>query len=472
MPERLTLIIDQGTHATRAILFDEGGGERFAAMRPVALRRLGAEEIEQDGAEIISSMQAVVAEALDSDVARAGSIQAAGLATQRSTIALWDRTTGEPFGPLLSWQDRRAAASLDALAASESEVRERTGLPLSPHYGASKLRWCLDHYEGAQQALVGERLAYGPLAAYLIAHLVSGAPLLVDDANANRTQLWNIRTRDWDPWLLALFNLPAEPLPACRPIRHFYGTLTDTDIPLLVVNGDQNAAVYGQGRPQSGTAIVNLGTGAFVLAPTGRELLRHPALLSGITSSDDAGADYTIEGTVNGAGAAISWAGKKLGLTHPAHKLQGWLQDTPNPSLFLNSIGGLGSPWWQSGPDPVWLNPDAGIPERMAAVVESILFLVQANLDAMIEAGLDLRRIQISGGLANVDNLCQRLADLSGQPVYRPQQREATARGAAWLASGMPDGWGEQKHMDVFEPRPATDLRRRYHEFLAMMPAA
>jgi glycerol kinase len=472
MPERLTLVIDQGTHATRAILFDKRGQERFVAMRPVALHRLDSDHIEQDGAEIIASMQAVLNEALGSDVARAGKIEAAGLATQRSTIALWDRESGRTFGPLLSWQDRRAADSLIPLADREPEVRERTGLPLSPHYGASKLRWSLDHFPGARDALAEKRLAYGPLAAFLLWHLLDGSPELVDDANANRTQLWNITTRDWDPWLLALFDLPADPLPACRPIRYPYGLIADTDIPLAVVNGDQNAAVYGQGAPQPGTAIVNLGTGAFVLAPTGRELIRHPALLSGITNGDETGADYTIEGTVNGAGAAVAWAGQQLGIPHPAQKLNGWLQESPNPGLFLNSIGGLGSPWWQPGPDAAWTDPDEDTAGHIAAVAESILFLIQANLDAMRAAGLDLRRIQISGGLANADNLCQRLADLSGLPVYRPQQREATARGTAWLAMGQPSDWGDGESGDRFEPGRAPGLHERYHRFIDLIASA
>jgi len=472
MPERLTLVIDQGTHATRAILFDEVGHERFVTTRPVALHRLGPDRIEQDGAEIIASMRETVAEALASDVARASRIVAAGMATQRSTIALWDRVTGRALGPLLSWQDRRAAAGLEPLAAYEPEVRQRTGLPLSPHYGASKLRWCLDHFPGAGETLAQGGLAYGPLAAFLLFHLLAGSPELVDDANANRTQLWNIAARDWDPWLLDLFGLPAEPLPACRPIRHLYGVLAGTDIPLTVVNGDQNAAVYGLGRPDPGTAIVNLGTGAFVLAPTGRRLIRHPALLSGITNSDENGADYTIEGTVNGAGAAIAWAGQQLGVTDAARKLDGWLAEAPRPGLFLNSIGGLGSPWWKPGPDPAWLIPDDDIASLMAAVAESILFLIQANLDAMRAADLNIRRIQISGGLANADHLCQRLADLSDLPIYRPRQREATARGAAWLASGMPAHWPEPEPGHRFEPHAAPGLHDRYHAFLEIIAAS
>ncbi len=472
MSERLTLVIDQGTHATRAILFDEMGRERFVARRPVALRRLSPERVEQDGAEIAASMRETVSEALASEVARQGEIVAAGLATQRSTIALWDMVSGRALGPLLSWQDRRAASLLKPLASHEPEVRRRTGLPLSPHYGASKLRWCLDHTEGVRELLAQGRLAYGPLAAFLLFHLLEGAPRLVDDANANRTQLWNLADRDWDPWLLALFDLPAAPLPACRPIRHDYGALAGTDIPLTVVNGDQNAAVYGLGRPEPGAAIVNLGTGAFVLLPTGRELVQHPSLLSGIACSDAEGADYTIEGTVNGAGAAIAWAGERLGIRHPARNLNAWLEAHPHPGLFLNSIGGLGSPWWKPGPEPLWLDEEASAGERMAAVAESILFLLQANLEAMQAAGLAIHRIQISGGLAQADALCQRLADLSGLVVYRPRQQEATARGTAWLASGMPERWPEPQPGDLFEPRAAPRLQDRYHAFTSLITSS
>ncbi|MCA9930316.1 MAG: hypothetical protein KC419_17655 [Anaerolineales bacterium] len=462
----LTLVIDQGTHATRALAFDENGRIQASAYAPITLNRISADKIEQDAAEILRSMQQVVAEVLAQPLVKARGIAQAGMATQRSSVVAWDRRTGEPLAPLLSWQDRRMAAWLARFESQAAEIKERNGLPLSPHYGASKLRWLLDAVPAVQQAQHENRLAFGPLAAFLLFHLLQDRPLLVDDANAARTQLWHIDTRDWDPWLLDLFGVPGDLLPACRPIVNNFGLMQAADVPVTAVNGDQNAAVYSLGQPQPGTAIINLGTGAFVLVPTGANRVRHPQLLSGLAGSDAQAGDYTMEGTVNGAGAALSWAAEKWGIANVTAQLDGWLRRAETPPIFLNSIGGLGSPFWRPGPEPAIVG-DGEPWQHMVAVAESILFLLQANLDAMQAAGLTINRIQVSGGLANSDALCRRLADLTGCAVYRPTETEATARGAAWLAAGRPSFWPEPEPGSTFVPQDNAGLKERYGRFLS-----
>ena len=229
------------------------------------------------------------------------------------------------------------------------KIKELTGLQLSPHYGAGKLRWYLDHLPGAKQAFNEGYLAFGPLASFLLFHLLQDQPLLVDHANASRTQLWNLQTRDWDPWLLDLFGIPLETLPSCRPLCHNYGFLRVTDIPLTAVNGDQTSAIYSLGQPRQDTAIVNIGTGAFILLPTGTELMRQPALLSGLARSTENWGEHIIEGTVNGAGAALDWAARQWDLPNITTHLSTWLSREDEPPLFINTIGGLGSPWWHPG---------------------------------------------------------------------------------------------------------------------------
>ncbi|HEX6385235.1 MAG TPA: FGGY family carbohydrate kinase [Anaerolineae bacterium] len=464
MSKAYTLIVDQGTHATRAFAFDEESRIRISAYVPVALDRLSADKIEQDAVEIVNSMHQVVQSVLADETVRRHGVAQAGVATQRSSVVAWDRKSGEPLAPMLSWQDRRAAGWLSQFDDQAQAIKARTGLPLSPHYGASKLRWLLDNVPAVQEARQEGRLAFGPLASFLLFHLLREQPLLVDHANAARTQLWHIDSRDWDPWLLDLFGVPRSPLPECCPIVSEYGVMQAADIAVTAVNGDQNAAVYSLGQPKPGTAIVNLGTGAFVLMPTGGERVRHPQLLSGLASSDAQAGDYTIEGTVNGAGAALSWAAEQWGIGDVQQNLDDWLQRPSVPPIFLNSIGGLGSPFWRPGPKPAIVGE--GEPwQRMVAVAESILFLLQANLEAMRAAGLTTERIQISGGLARSDALCQRLADLTGTVVYRPMETEATARGAAWLAAGRPSYWPELEPGKQFEPRPDSALADRYQQF-------
>ena len=464
MTSKLTLVIDQGTHSTRALAFDSAGHVVATAQQPVTLHRISADRIEQDAQEIATSMQTVVDSVLADREVRERGVARAGMATQRSSVVAWDKTTGAPLAPLLSWQDRRASEWLKQFERWEKQIKERTGLPLSPHYGASKLRWLLDNNSQVQQARRHGRLCFGPLASFLIFHLLHDRPLLVDHANAGRTQLWNIDSRDWDPTLMETFGVPGELLPACRPIEDEYGLLQAGAIPLTAVNGDQNAAVYSLGLPEPGTAIVNLGTGAFALLPTGAIRVRHARLLIGLASSDDLFGDYTIEGTVNGAGAAIKWAATAWQIADINAQLPGWLDQAQDPPIFLNTVGGLGSPFWQPGPEPTIIGE--GEPwEKVVAVAESILFLLQVNLQTMADAGLNIEQIRISGGLANLDGLCQKLADLTGKAVYRPVETEATARGAAWLAAGRPSHWPEAQAGKQFDPQPNSPLADRYRQF-------
>ena len=460
----LILVIDQGTLSTRALALNENGKILTSASRDVSLQRRGLELVEQDANEIIASVHEVVQTVLGNSRVRRLGVSCAGLATQRSSVVAWNKHTGEPLGPLLSWQDRRAAEWLSGFNTHADQIKERTGLQLSPHYGASKLLWYLDHLPAAKQALREGSLAFGPLASFLLFHLLRDQPLLVDHANASRTQLWNLQSRNWDPWLLDLFGVPLETLPLCRPICHNYGLLRTAEIPMTAVNGDQTAAIYSLGRPRRDTAIVNIGTGAFVLIPTGAEIIRHSALLSGLASSTKDWGEYIIEGTVNGAGAALAWAAKKWNLPNITTQLSTWLLREDEPPLFINTIGGLGSPWWQSGPYPTLLG-DGEPWQRAVAVAESIVFMLQTNLETMGEADLAVSRLQVSGGLARFDGLCQRLASLTQLPVYRPAETEATGRGIAWLAAGSPSRWPKPGRGRVFKPQPNQALENRYRRF-------
>lgn len=461
----LILAIDQGTHATRAIAFDLQGRAVAGAQRPVDLQRLGHDTVEQSPHAILLSMQAVVAEVLGDPAIAGRRFQAAGLATQRSSVLAWAHTTGAALSAVISWQDTRTADIMARLAPRALDIAQSTGLRLSPHYGAGKLQWLLQQAAVAHARSDGT-LTLGPLAAYLLHHLTDSPTEQVDHANAARTLLWNLASRDWDAQLLDLFSIPLATLPVCRPICAAYGNTVDGDIPVTAVNGDQTAALYAQGQPPAGTIMVNIGTGAFVLLPVADPQPRPAGLLGGISRSDEQDADYYVEGTVNGAGAALQWASSQFNTTDLERQLPGWLEQVREPTLFLNTVGGLGAPWWRAGPAPRFLNPDVQAPEAMVAVVESMIFLLQVNIAALcaLDSGVDT--VRVSGGLANLDGLCQKLADLSGLAVQRPAQVEATARGIAWQAAGGPENWPATGPATTFMPQPNAGLRARYKAFL------
>ena len=466
MPAGLILTIDQGTHSTRAIVFDEHGQAIATARRPVSLAVISHTEIEQSADEIVQSMQTVIAEVLADTAVDRTRIKSAGLATQRSSVVAWNRHTGAALSPVLSWQDRRTEAAISALSAQEQTIEAHTGLHLSPHYGAGKLQWLLQKNTAVQSAMADNTLLMGPLASYLVYHLVQGNPARVDHANASRTLLWNLQTRDWDPHMLTLFGIPQQVLPVCRPTRYPFGKISDYGIPLTTVNGDQTAALYAQGQPPENTLIINIGTGAFVLMPVTDPTERPQGLLAGVSQSDDDSGHYYIEGTVNGAAAALEWASKRFEITDLEQQLPGWLADIEEPTLFINTVGGLGAPWWASGSSPYFLNDTVSAPEALVAVIESIVFLLQANIALMCQHDPALRRVRISGGLSNLDGLCSKLADLSGLEVHRPTQVEATARGIAWQAAGGPRDWSASGAGETFQPQENAKLQTRYQRFI------
>jgi glycerol kinase len=462
----LVLAIDQGTHSTRAIIFDAGGRVVSMAQQPVALNRRSRREIEQSPAEIRQSMQAVVDEVLNDPVVDHERIVAAGMATQRSSVLAWDRVTGMPLSPVLSWQDRRVTDTLLTMMDHDQHIRELTGLHLSPHYGAGKLQWLLDHIPAIREALAAGTLVMGPLASYLLHHLTGRRDDVVDDANASRTLLWNLQARNWDNSLLELFNIPAQVLPTCVPICADFGLTRQGNIPVKAVNGDQTAALYAHGKPSANTILVNIGTGAFVLLPVDDPTARPAGLLAGISYSNKNAASYHAEGTVNGAAAALKWAAERFAVSDPESRLPGWLEDIQTPTLFMNTVGGLGAPWWRAGPEPHFLDADVSAAEAMVAVIESILFLLQANIELMTALNPAVDRIRISGGLSRLDGLCQRLANLSGLDVERPAQVESTARGIAWQAAGCPDDWSAMDTGRLFTPEKGIPLAGRYMRFI------
>ena len=470
----LYLALDQGGHASRALVFDAHGVAQARSLREVQVHHPQADWVEQDPDDLVASLLDATREVLLELGARAAQVVSAGLATQRSSIVCWDRVTGQALSPVISWQDRRAHAWLARFAPHAGAIHATTGLMLSAHYGASKLRWCLDHLPAVAQAETEGRLAFGPLASFLIFRLTAEHSLAADPANAARTLLWNIQSLDWDEGLLHLFSIPASALPPCVPSRHAFGHLEADGwrIPLTLVTGDQSAALFAYGAPHASSAYINMGTGAFVQRPSGNYPGHQPRLLTGIVLRDADEKTYVLEGTVNGAGAALQWIEEDLGLEDLEQQLPAWLaQNSVEPPLFLNGISGLGAPYWVADFESRF-SAEAEPWQMAVAVAESIVFLLQANIDLFQKLASPLEQIIASGGLTWYEGLCQRISDLSGLPLYRPAEYEATARGTAWLLAGKPKDWPEPEFGVWFKPRANPALRARYERWRAAMDTA
>jgi glycerol kinase len=467
--DQVFVTLDQGGHASRALAFDPAGRRVASAFVTVGTHRNALGHVEHDAAELLSTLRTAVGElARQVPPARWA---AAGLATQRSTIACWDRLTGAPLAPAISWQDRRNADWLRGFTSRATWIHELTGLPLSPHYGASKLRWCLDYVPAVRAARDAGRLCMGPLASFLLHGLLEERPSVADPANASRTQLWSPAGGDWSDDLLNLFGVPRGVLPACVPTQHGFGTLMldGCRIPLTVCTGDQAAAPFASGALDPAAAYVNVGTGAFILRPTPGPVQALP-LLTGVLRSDGSRTDFAIEGTVNGAGSALEWLAAEEGIA--TDRLLATLEGAVpagDPLFFLNGIGGLGSPFWI--PDfPSRFVGEGDLRARARAVLESVAFLLRANLDE-ISRHADLpARLVVSGGLSPAGGLCRLLANLTRVPVVRLTDAEATARGLAWLVAGKGASW-DSPH-ERLEPGIDQELLARYVRWLKLMESA
>lgn len=427
--------------------------------------------VEHDAEEVVASVATALAE-----LARLVPVErwvAVGFAVQRSSLACWDAGDGRPLAPVISWQDRRNSAWLKGLARKSDEVHELTGLPLSPHYGASKIRWCLDHLPEVRAAAARSTLRAGPLASYLLHRLLTERPVLADAANAARTLLWSPYRRDWSDELLELFGIPRTILPRSVGTKAQFGTLASAGraIPVVVCNGDQSVVPFAAGPLDMRAAYVNLGTGAFVLRPTDKALRAAP-LMTSVIRADDANFDFALEGSVNGAGAALSWFERHHGAA--ADRILALLDTSPladdGAPFFLNGVEGLGSPFWIPDFESRFVGEGSEL-QQCRAVLESVAFLIKANLDEMDRHLGGAERLIASGGLAENRLLCRMLACLAGAPVDRASDREATSRGLAFLIAGEPAGF-EGPATQRFEPEPDQRLLARYLKWIELMRSA
>lgn len=464
------LAIDQGGHASRAILFDHSGHVLAQSESAVATIRSQPGWVEHDPQELLASVHSAIQNTLEKTAEPAIQIISAGLATQRSSIVCWNRFTGEALSPIISWQDHRAHATISALSAHQQRVHNKTGLFLSPHYGASKIKWCLDHLPEVQHALQCNTLYIGPLASFLAAQLTGQSTAYIDPANAGRTLLWNIETRDWDPELLALFDIPLHILPKCTPSFFPYGEIKslNTAIPLQLLIGDQPAALFAHGPPSIDQTYINMGTGVFVQRLQQNSTAVPAQLLKSLVVTGQNETYYTIEGTINGGASALDWFAQQYQVQDWQKESSAWLQkkySTSQIPLFINTVGGLGSPFWRTDIQPHFIG-EGSIAAKFISILESILFLIQINMKHMDRYLSLSSSIIVSGGLSMIEGLCQNLADLSQRPVYRPKQTEATAQGLAELLAQTPR---QTTNHFSYLPNKNADLLQRYQKWLTIM---
>ncbi len=461
---RPRVLIDVGGQSCRAVAI-EGDGHMLAHASRSAPARTGL-----DGPDaLVHAVNSVLAEVVSGQGSKQAHLASAGLAVERGSVLCWDRISGQALTPVLSWQDRRGSNLVSMDAGTRERVKTRTGLRLTPYGGASKLKWCLEEVAAVARALKQDRLAWGPLGSFLAFRLLEGQPFLVDDSLAQRTLLWSHHSLDWDDELLDLFGLPAGCLPAVVPSQHRFGRLSaiDSHPPLDLMIGDQNAVPFASRAADPDTFYINLGTGAFLLRPVHEPVKADVFQLSLLSRKK--GGRYALEATVHGAATAINWLADQSGREIGSKQLND-IQARSAPPLFINTVGGLGSPWWTPGPAASFTGGTSSLPDfddQLTAVLESIAFLIRTNFDKINQLVGPPRRILITGGLSGSTHLCQLIADALQQETCRSHNPEATIMGM-WQQLGA--GSRDRQVLTTFQPQPAARLAERYQHWLAAMP--
>jgi glycerol kinase len=455
----VVVAIDQGTTGTTVLVFDRRGrvvGRAYSEFKQ-HFPRPGW--VEHDAEEIWRTSLRVLRQAVKRARVRARDVVALGITNQRETTVLWNRKTGRPLARAIVWQDRRTAPFCDELrgGAVETEVRRKTGLVLDPYFSGTKVRWLLEHVpRAAEQAGRGE-VCFGTIDSWLVWKLTGGAVHATDPTNASRTLLYDIHARAWDPELCRLFGVPTSVLPTVQPSSGSFGTTTrdvlGAEVPIAGIAGDQQAALFGQGCVEPGSAKNTYGTGCFLLLNTGdRPVTSSHGLLTTVACDARGGPAYALEGSVFIAGAAIQWLRDGLGLVKKApesEKLARSVESTLGVYLVPAFVG-LGAPHWDAGARGALVGLTRGVTRAhvVRAALEALAYQTRDVVDAMAkDAGHALRVLRVDGGAAANNFLMQFQADMLGVRVDRPRVVETTAMGAAFLAGLGVGFWGSQAEL-------------------------
>jgi glycerol kinase len=433
------LAVDQGTTATTCLVVGDGLEVRGRATVPVPVETPRPGWVEQDPELLWRSVEHAAAAALANARVAPREVEAIGIANQRETTVVWEAATGRPVAPAIVWQDRRTAERCRELPAEE--IRARTRLACDPYFSATKLEWIL------RETRRRDGLRFGTVDAWLLWRLTSGDVHATDATNASRTLLLDLATLDWDEELLALFSVPRELLPEVRPSAGVVGegVVGEVRAPVAALAGDQQASLYGHGCLAPGETKATFGTGAFVLAASGRDCSPAPP---GLVRTAAAGAapSYALEGSIFVAGAAIQWLRDGLGLLADARESEALARSVPSTGgvYFVPALAGLGSPHWEPDARGLICGLTRGTRrEHLArAALEAIAYQTRDVLDALPQRP---ERLRVDGGATANGFLVQFLADVARVPVEVAAERETTALGAAALAGVATGRWREDE---------------------------
>jgi glycerol kinase len=481
MIPKYILSLDQGTSSSRSLLFDK-------QIEIVGWEQLEFNQyypkpgwVEHDPIEIWESQLKTAKNLLQSKNIDPNEIAAIGIANQRETIILWDKTTGEPIYRAIVWQDKRTADLCKIISEKgwDDYIKQNTGLVIDSYFSATKIHWILNIVPGAlEKAQNGEILA-GTIDTWLVWKLSGGKLHITDYSNASRTMLFNIRNLEWDKELLELFEIPECILPEVKMSSDIYGTteksIFGVEIPISGIAGDQQAALFGQACVSDGMAKNTYGTGCFMLMNTGKNIVESKSgLLTTIAWGINGEINYALEGSVFIAGAAIKWLRDALKIITTAADTEKIANETDDTEgvYVVPAFTGLGAPYWDMYARGAILGLTQGVTDKhiVRSTLESLAYQTMDVLRAMEkDSGIKLKTLNVDGGASANNFLLQFQSDLLNVQVNRPKNIETTALGAAFLAGLAMKFWSideilEKREIDRgFEPLMNEEKRNNLY---------
>jgi glycerol kinase len=464
--KRYILAVDQSTQGTKGLIFDQKG--ILAARADRSHRQIINEKgwVEHDPFEIMKNTLAVCKDVIDKAGIDAGQVAAFGISNQRETSLAWDKLSGEPVGNAIVWQCARAAeiSHRHEEHGQAEEIRQKTGLKLSPYFPAPKLQWIMENIPKARQLADRQELAVGTIDSWLIYNLTGKKVHKTDYSNASRTQFFNIHTLKWDEELCRSFQIPPDSLPEVAMSDSEFGQ-TDLDgilphcIPICGVLGDSHGALFGHNCRQPGGIKVTYGTGSSVMMNIGDQpILSEQGLVTSLAWGMKGKVSYVLEGNLNYTGAVTSWLKDQVHLIDSAGETE-VLAKAANPddrTYFVPAFTGLGAPYWDSEATGLLtgITRTTGKNEIVKACVESIAYQITDLVKLMrAESGREIKEIHVDGGPTANQYLMQFQADMADAKVLVPEIQELSGMGAAYTA-GISAGIYDEG--EIFEGQQST----------------
>lgn len=445
--EQYILTIDQGTTSSRAVIVNRQGQIVGSSQKEFTQYFPKAGWVEHDANEIWLSVQSVIAGAFIESGIHPTQIAGIGITNQRETTVVWDKETGMPIYNAIVWQSRQTSDISNQLIEDGhlDQFRKKTGLMIDAYFSATKIRWILDHIDGAQERAEKGELLFGTIDSWLVWKLTSGEVHVTDFTNASRTMLFNIDSLEWDQEILDILNIPKVMLPEVKSNSEVYGHTKNFhffgyEIPITGMAGDQQAALFGQLAFEPGMIKSTYGTGAFIVMNTGNEITySENNLLSTIGYVINDQVNYALEGSIFVAGSAIQWIRDGLEMIKQSPESEDLANQSTNQNevYVVPAFTGLGAPYWNSNArgSVFGLTRGTNKADFVKATLQSLAYQVRDVVDTMaIDTGIDIPVLKVDGGAAMNDYLMQFQADILGTPIQRAANLETTALGAAFLA--------------------------------------